>query len=148
MPNRAHLTLRIQTDLFCRGITPTTAIGHTYKHPRCIDYTVPRRLQTFSPRRQTPSRPFLAAHCPCPQCQSQQTAHWGLGRAGRGAGEPGPASGAASLAGSLPGAWSPMRPPRCGPGPARLPACGNHRSSSEGRTSGWKRRIWEEDLEG
>ena len=60
-------------------------------HDRC--------LQTFSPRRHTPSRPFLAAHCPCPQFQCQRTGHWGLGRAGRVAGEPEPASGVASLAG-------------------------------------------------
>ena len=48
----------------------------------------------------TPSRPFLAAHCRRPQFQRQRPAHWGLGRAGRDAGEPGPASGAAALAGS------------------------------------------------
>ena len=136
-----------------RSISPGHYPDHCRKahlehiHPAPITHTVPQHLQTPSPR-YAPSRPFSAAHYPCPQCQSQRTAHWGLGRAGRGAGEPGPASGAASLAGSPPGAWSPMRPPRCGPGPARLPACGNHRSSSEGRTSGWKRRIWEEDMEG
>ena len=34
-----------------------------------------------------------------------------------------------------PGAWSPMRPPRCGPGPARLPAYGIHGGRGKGSLS-------------
>ena len=59
---------------------------------------------------------------------------------------PGHGRARASLWGGLPcrvppGAWSRMRPPRCGPRPARLSACGNHRSISEGEV------IWKEEEE-
>lgn len=50
-----------------------------------------------------------------------------MGRADRGAGEPGPASEAAYLAGPPPGAWALIAPPPCGPGPTRLPAYGARR---------------------
>ena len=102
------------------------------------------------------SRPIIATpqHRRSPQAACFST-HPHISVALRRLGACGPARGGAraSLWSGLPHrvppcAWSPMRPMRCGPGPARLPACGNHRSSSKGRISGWKRRKWEDDLEG
>ena len=44
----------------------------------------------------------------------------------------------------VPPAWSPMRPPRRGPGPARLPACGNPRNCMRKRRKQEDRRIWKD----
>ena len=44
----------------------------------------------------------------------------------------------------VPPTWSPMRPPRRGPGPARLPACGNPRNGMRKRRKQDDRRIWED----
>ena len=90
-------------------------------------HSVSRRLQAFSPQNDTP-HPTRSQLAPAPgpstsvSTRGQHTR--GLGRAGRGAGEPGPASGAASP--QAPPRRSPMRPPRCGLGllAARLSACG------------------------
>ena len=40
--------------------------------------------------------------------------------------------------------WSPMRPPHRGPGPARLPACGNPRKGIRKKRNCEDRRIWED----
>ena len=129
----------------------------------------------LAPRHPHASRPFPVGEmladpplkgawfCPSPQLPQNRRSlpaacfpthpHLSVALRRLGACGPGRGRARASLWGGLPrrvppGAWSPMRPPRCGPGPARLPACGNHRSSSEGRTSRWKRRTQEEDSEG
>ena len=44
----------------------------------------------------------------------------------------------------VPPAWAPMRPPRRGPGPARLPACGNPRNGMRKRRRQEDRRIWKD----
>ena len=71
----------------------------------------------------------------------------GRGRARAGLWGPG------SLPRRIPSAWSPMRPPHRGPGPARLPACGNLRKDirggsarigGSGRTRGYGKKCEEE----
>ena len=73
-------------------------------HPEYI-HNVSRRLQSFSPQNDAP-RPIRSQLPPAPSPSASASARGqhigGLGRAGRGAGEPGLASGAASLAGSPP----------------------------------------------
>ena len=71
-------------------------------HPEHI-HNVSLRLQTFSPQDNTTNpRPVHPQPPTGPLPTTRGRRFGGLGRAGRGAGEPGPASGAASLAGSPP----------------------------------------------
>ena len=92
--------------LFARALPRPLPQGTPRTHPRCTDHThhttTPTNVltETTHPVPSVLSRPLPLP--PCPQCQCQRTAHWGLERAGRDAGEPRPASGAASLAGSPP----------------------------------------------
>ena len=82
MPNRAYLKLSVsKTDTIRQGIALTTATGAHLEHIHtCIENTRGTTPTNPSPpRRHTPCRPFPAAHCPCPQCQCQRMAHWGLG---------------------------------------------------------------------
>ena len=65
-----------------------------------------------SPAKTTHPIPPILGRPLAPPPHFQWTAHWGLGRAGRGAREPGPASGAASLA---------APPPRVVPDEAAAP---------------------------
>ena len=65
---------------------------------------------------------------------------------------PAPLSGSSEIGAGLwgglprrvPPAWSLMRPPRRGPGPARLPACGKPRNGMRKRRKLEDRRIWKD----
>ena len=109
--------------------------------------SVSRRLQTFSPQNDAP-RPIHSQLHPVSGPSSSSSARGqhigGLGRAGRGVGEPGPASGAASLAAPPPAAPDGAAALRSRTSPAprlRHPRLRNPRGSEGGTvTARGKRR--------